>query len=165
MSTTAPFVISRTFKAPRKLVWEVYSEQKHQAPLLGDKGSTHVYSKLDFRVGGTHHYAMDAGGGQLWGMQKYLEIVPLEKIVLIQSFSDKDGGITRHPAAATWPAEMLATTVLEDAGPGECKVTVTWAPYNSDEAGNATFDAAREGMSGGFGALFTKMDAYFAEIQ
>ncbi len=164
MPQTEPFVISRTFKAPRALVFAIHSEPRHQLPLLGPAGSPLVHSEMDFRVGGTHHYAMDAGGTQLWGLQTYLEIVPGEKIVLIQSFSDKDRGLTRHPMAPTWPAKMLSTTTFEDAGPGQCKLTISWLPYESDEAGIAAFDGARGGMTQGFGAQFEKEEQYLASL-
>lgn len=165
MSSIEPFVISRVFKAPRALVFAVNSRPEHQLPVLGPEGSTLVYSKMDFRVGGSHHYAMDAGGSQMWGLQTYLEIVPDQKIVLIQSFSDQDGGLGTHPMSPTWPKKMLATMVFEDAPEGQCKLTVSWLPYESDATENATFDGAREGMTGGFGHQFQVVDAYLAKIQ
>jgi uncharacterized protein YndB with AHSA1/START domain len=162
----APFVISRVFNAPRSLLYDLYSKPEHQKPLLGPAGSDKTVSNMDFRVGGTHHYAMEAGdGGQWWGLQRYLEIVPGEKIVYIQSFSDKDRGITAHPMAPTWPKETLTTISLADEPGGKCRVMVSWTPHNSDAAGLATFDGARGGMQGGFGAQFAKMDEYLAKIQ
>ena len=164
MNQVAPFIITRTFKASRALMFDLYSKPEHQLPLLGPAGSKATYSKMDFRVGGTHHYAMDSGGGQMWGLQTYKEIVPGRKIVLIQTFSDKDGGLTSHPMAPAWPKKMLATMELEDAPDGQCKLTVTWLPMDSDEAGLATFDGARQGMQGGFGNQFDQIDAYLASL-
>ena len=48
-----PFTISRFLKAPRQLVWDVYSQQEHIPHWLGPKGSNMPYCKLDFREGGT----------------------------------------------------------------------------------------------------------------
>lgn len=163
--TVAPFSVSHVFNAPRKLVWDLYSLPEHQLPVLGPAGDPGLYSNMDFRVGGTHHYAMSGGGGQMWGLQRYLEIVPLEEIVLIQAFSDKDRGLTRHPMAPTWPAEMHSTIQLEDAPDGQTKVTVTWVPHTSDAAGDATFDGARQSMEGGFGHLFGVIDKYLESLQ
>lgn len=165
MSKIEPFVISRVFKAPRELVYAVNSRPEHQLPVLAPAGSDLAVSKMDFRVGGTHHYAMDAGGTQMWGMQTYVEIVPGHKIVLIQSFSDKDGGLGVHPMSPNWPKKMLATMVFEDAPEGQCKMTVSWLPYESDETGDATFDAARGSMTQGFGHQFQVVDAYLAKLQ
>jgi uncharacterized protein YndB with AHSA1/START domain len=162
----APFTISRTFVAPRALLWQVQTEPAHLAQWLSPEGFRTIHAAMDFRVGGSYHYGLEGPGGmQMWGKQTFREIVPLEKIVYIQSFSDKDGGLTRHPMAATWPLEMLATTTFEDAGAGKTKLSVSWEPYESDEAGNATFDSARPGMEMGFGGTFTKLEAYLAQLQ
>jgi uncharacterized protein YndB with AHSA1/START domain len=101
---------------------------------------------------------------EMWGRQVFREIVPDEKLVYVQSFSDKDGGITRHPMSATWPLEMLATNTFEDAGAGKTKLTITWQPYNADDTAVATFDGARPGMDQGFAGTFAALEAYLATL-
>ena len=166
MFEAAPFIISRDLLAPRKLVWQVQTESKHLANWLSPEGFKTIHAAMDFRVGGSYHYGLEGPGGmQMWGLQRFLEIVPEEKIVLIQSFSDKDRGLTRHPMAAEWPLEMLATTTFADLAPGKTRLTITWKPHLSDEAGNRTFDAGRAGMTGGFGGTFVKLEAYLAKLQ
>lgn len=164
MPQPAPFSISRIFKAPRRLVWQVLTESEHVGNWLSPEGFRTIHAAMDFRVGGSYHYGLEGPGGmQMWGKQVFREIVPQEKIVYLQSFSDKSGGLSRHPMAPTWPLEMLAMTMCEDLG-AETKVTIIWEPYNSDEAGNATFDAARAGMAIGFGGTFAKLEAYLAGL-
>jgi len=166
MPDLAPFTISRVLNAPRELVYQVHTEVKHLAQWMSPQGFESIKAAQDFRVGGTHHYGLKGPGGmEMWGKQVYLEIVPNEKIVLLQSFSDKDGGLGRHPMAATWPLEMLTTTTFEDLGGGKCKVTVTFLPYKSDDAGRAAFDGARPGMTGGFEGTFRKLEGYLATLQ
>ena len=83
---------------------------------------------MDLRVGGTYHYGMEApNGAAMWGLFKYREIVPQEKLVFVNSFSDEAGGVTRHPGSATWPLHMLSTFTFEDAPGGKTKFTVTLA--------------------------------------
>ena len=95
---TAAFSISRDLKAPRALVYEVQTDAKHLANWLSPEGFKTIHAKMDFRVGGTYHYGLEGPDGmQMWGLQRFREIVPNEKIVLVQSFSDKDGGLARHP--------------------------------------------------------------------
>lgn len=161
MPQAEPFVISRVFNAPRKLFWEVQTDPAHLAKYMGPGWKSF---KHDFKVGGIHHYVMGAPGQEMWGKQIFKEIVPMEKLVLIQSFSDPEGGITAHPMAPTWPKEMLATMTYEDAGPGKTKMTVTWLPYNADDIANATFDGARDSMTGGFGGMFDTLDAYLKTL-
>ena len=98
------------------------------------------------------------------GQTGFKEIVPNEKITLIQTFSDRDGGVIRHPLSPTWPLELMATTVFEDVDNSSTKVTLNWQPWNSDEIGNATFLAARAGMEAGVGGTFDKLEAYLKTI-
>ena len=166
MRSVEPFSISRVFNAPRKLVFQANTDIGHLAKWLSPAGFKNIFASGEIKVGSVYHYGIQGpDGSQMWGKQRYLELVPDERIVLIQSFSDKDGGVTRHPMAPTWPEEMLATTTFEDVGPGKCKVTVSWAPHNSDEAGNATFDGARDGMAQGFGGSFANLDAHLAATE
>jgi uncharacterized protein YndB with AHSA1/START domain len=164
MPQVAAYSISRVVNAPRELVYKVHTEPKHLAKWLAPEGFEGMTSTMDFRVGGKNHYCQKGKDVEMWGLQVYKEIVPNEKLVYIQSFSNKEGGLSRHPMAPTWPLEMYATTTFEDAGAGKTKITVTWAPYNSDDAGNAAFDGARAGMDGGFGGTFDKLDAYLATL-
>ena len=166
MNDAAPFTISRDLKAPRALVFAVNSDPKHLANWLSPKGFKTIHADLDFRPGGSYHYGLEGPGGMtMWGLQRFLEIVPNEKIVLIQSFSDKDRNLTRHPMSPTWPLEMLATTSFEDIGPGLTRLTINWRPYNSDAIGNETFDAGRASMTGGFTGTFVQLEDYLAQLQ
>src|SRR4051812_23991288 len=125
------FVISRTFDAPRDLVWKAFTEPALMKQWWGPKGFTVIASNMDLRPGGTYHYGMRApDGSAMWGKFVYQEISPPERMVLINSFSDEAGGITRHPMASTWPLEMLSTFTFEDVG-GKTKFTVRWSPHNA----------------------------------
>jgi uncharacterized protein YndB with AHSA1/START domain len=45
------------------------------------------------------------------------------------------------------------------------RITISWRPYNSDEAGIRAFDAGRASMTGGFAGVFKKLEAYLAQLQ
>lgn len=110
-----PFVITRTFDAPRELVWKAWTERDRMMQWFGPKGFTMSTAKLDLRPGGIFHYCLRSPDGhEMWGKFVYREIVAPERIVLVNSFSDEKGGITRHPMSASWPLEMLSTTTLTE---------------------------------------------------
>ena len=166
MSTVRPFSVSRVFAAPRALVYQAATDVVHMARWMSPAGFKVIKADLDLRLGGSYHYGLQGpDGAEMWGKQVYREIVPPEKLVYVQSFSDRDGGLTRHPLAATWPLEMLATATFEDLGDGTTRLTISWVPYNSDEAGNATFDGARAGMETGFGGMFANLEAHLAATE
>jgi uncharacterized protein YndB with AHSA1/START domain len=165
MAQVEQFTISRVLDAPRELVYQVSTEPKHLAHWLSPAGFNNIHAAMDLREGGSYHYGLEGPNGmQMWGKQAFRKIESNKSLSYIQTFSDKDGGVTRHPMVSSWPLEMLATTTFEDAGPGQTRMTISWQPHESDDAGNATFDSARPGMEGGFAGSFAKLEAYLAEL-
>jgi len=157
------FVISRVFDAPRDLVWKCFTEPERMKEWFGPKGSVLVAWTMDLRIGGTYHGAMRAGDGPvMWAKFVYCEIVEPERLVWVHSFSDEAGGLTRHPLSPTWPLELLTTVTLADAPGGKTKLTLSWSPLNASEEERKTFDAAHDGMRGGWGGSFERLDAYLA---
>ncbi len=98
----------------------------------------------------------------MWAKFVYREIVAPERLVWVHSFSDEAGGLTRHPLSPTWPLELLTTVTFEDAPGGKTKVTLRWSPLDATAEEQKTFDAAHDGMRGGWGGTFERLTAYLA---
>lgn len=161
-----PFIITREFRAPSTLLWQVQTQAEHMQHWLSPAGFHTIYADMDFRVGGRYHYGIEGPNGmQMWGMQQFLEIVPETKLVHLQSFSNREGGLGRHPMAPDWPAYMHVTSTWADGANGGTLHTISWLPHESDAAGLATFDGARQGMTAGFAGTFDKLDAYLLKLQ
>ena len=160
-----PFVITRLLKAPRQLVWDVYSQPQHLPHWLGPKGSTMPHCELDFREGGTFHYSMKVEGGmELWGMWRIRQIQPPEKIVLVQHFSDPQRGATRNPWNAAWPLYTLATTTFTEQDGGTL-LTLQWEAYEANEEEQATFFAGHDSMRQGWGGNLDVLEDYLSLLQ
>src|SRR4051812_28782046 len=109
------FKITRVLDAPRELVWKAHTEADRLMQWWGPKGLKMIAGELDLRPGGIFHYGMETPDGQqMWGKFVYREIVPQEKLVFVVSFSDANGGITRHPMSDTWPLEILNILTFEE---------------------------------------------------
>jgi uncharacterized protein YndB with AHSA1/START domain len=165
--TTSPdFVISRVFDAPRELVWKCFTDPERMKEWWGPKGFTVITSKMDLRPGGSYLYGMKApDGSAMWGKFRYREIVAPEKMVVINSFSDEAGGITRHPMSPTWPLEMLSTFTFEELPGGKTKLTVRWSTHNATAEEQKTFDASHDSMRMGWGGTMERFEAYLAKAQ
>ena len=159
---TEPFVIRRTFKAPMDLMFKIWTDPEHLKNWFGPKGATTGYIKTDLRPGGMHHYCMMYNGVEIWGKFIYREIVPPEKIVWVNSFSDAKGGTTSHPMSPTWPKEML-TTVTFTQHLEFTTVKVEWVPINASQTELETFEAGRASMNQGWGGTLEQLDQYLAE--
>ena len=119
---------------------------------------------LDLRPGGTMHYRLRMPDGKdLWGRFVYREIVKPERLVWINSFSDKDGGLATHPMSPTWPREMHTTVTFKELG-GKTEVTVTWLPLEgSTDLEIKTFEEGRDSMKGGWTGTLEQFNAYLAK--
>src|ERR1043166_3431683 len=149
-TAVAPFVISRPFDPPRDKVWKSWTDREQLLRWFGPKGFQMTTATLDFRPGGVFHYCLQSPEGhEMWGKFVYREIAAPERIVLVNSFSDNAGGLTRHPLSATWPLEMLSITSFQEQG-GKTTITVEWSPLNATDEEQKTFDGARDGMKGGW---------------
>lgn len=162
-----PFVITRVFRAPRALVWDAWTQREHLMRWMGPKGTTIARSSLELRPGGVFHYGMQSPDGKLmWGKWVFREIVRPERLVVVVSFSDEHGGLTRHPLAPDWPLETLSTTTFaEHAGiGGGTTVVLKWLPFNATDKERATFAASHAGMAQGWGGTMEQFEAYLATL-
>lgn len=158
------FIISRTFDAPRDIVWRAWTDAEELKKWFGPKGCTLPYAKMDLRPCGIFHYAMRTPDGvEMWGKWIFREIDAPKKLVLVSSFSDAQGGITRHPLSDTWPLETLATTIFEETG-GKTTVTLRWSPVDANEMEVRTFDGAHESMRAGWGGTFEQLGDYLSRL-
>jgi uncharacterized protein YndB with AHSA1/START domain len=161
-TTGKPFVISRVLNAPRELVWKAWTERDRLAQWFGPKGVTITTASLDFRPGGIFHYCMKTPDGKdMWGKFTYRKITPPERIEWVNSFSDPSGGITRHPMAPAWPAEMLSVATFEDQG-GKTKLSIHWSPLNATAEEVAFFNGMHSSMNQGWTGTFEQLEAYLA---
>jgi uncharacterized protein YndB with AHSA1/START domain len=162
------FVMSRVFDASRDLLWKCFTEPERMKQWWGPKGFKVIAFDMDLRMGGTYHYGMKApDGSTMWGLFTYREIVPGERLVLVDCFSDEHRGVTRHPMAPSWPLKMLSTFTFEDAPGGKTRFTVRWSPYEATPEEQATFDSdrSRVSMTNGWSGTMDQLEAYLAKTK
>jgi len=155
--------ITRTFDAPRELVFKAFAEAERLARWWGPQGCTIQVSKLDFRPGGTFHYRMALPDGHdMWGRFTYREIVPPEKIVWVNAFSDPDGNLTRAPFGDTIPLEILNTVTLAERH-GKTVLTLHSSPLDATAHEVDTFEGMFDSMQQGWGGTWDQLEAYLAQ--
>ena len=161
-SAGSEFVITREFDAPRELVWKAFTEPERMQHWWGPKGFTVIAANMDLRPAGIYHYGMRApDGSTMWGKFVYREIVRPERIVLVNSFSDAAGNITRHPLNSTWPLQMLSTFLFAEQD-GRTTLTIRWLPLDADETERATFAGAHQNMQQGWTGTLDQLAEYLA---
>ena len=150
--------IERIFDAPRELVWKAWSDPELYKKWWGPKIFTAPVIKIDFRVGGKFLGCMrgiagDFSGKDFWSTGTYKEIVPMEKIVVTDSFSDEKGNIvsSEHYGMKGMPLEMLVTVTFEEMPDGKTKMTL------KHEGIKDIPDEHRKGMDQGWKESFDKL--------
>lgn len=99
-----PFLtMTRTFNAPRALVWKALSEPEHAVRWWGPHGYTNEVLQFDFRVGGSWRIKTKMPDGDITFFGDYVEIDKPSKITQTFSFD-------QLPPAA----HSLDTVVLEE---------------------------------------------------
>ncbi|HEY0669663.1 MAG TPA: SRPBCC domain-containing protein [Sphingobacteriaceae bacterium] len=74
--------ITRTFKAPIDLMWEVWTNPEHLVQWWGPNGNTNTIQKMDFREGGEWKLTMHSADGKNYANRSiFKEIIPFKKIV------------------------------------------------------------------------------------
>ena len=91
--------MARQVDAPREKVWKCWTEPERLAAWFGPKGFETITAKLDVRPGGVYHYCLRGNGVEMWGKWTFQEIDAPGRLVFLSAFSDKDGGLGRHPLA------------------------------------------------------------------
>ena len=99
LSVTTPsdreIVMTRTFDAPRELVFEAMTRPEHMKEWWGPHGFTLPVCEIDLRPGGAYRFvSADAEGTEYAFRGEYREIVPPEKIVWTFEFEGMPGNVS-----------------------------------------------------------------------
>jgi uncharacterized protein YndB with AHSA1/START domain len=158
-------VITRTFNAPRELVFKAFTEPERLSQWWGPKGFALNVVKLDLRPGGIFLGSQRSPEGhEMWGKFVYREIVEPEKLVYTNSFSDEEGNTVRAPFSPTWPLEILNTLTFTE-HEGKTTLTMRGGPINPTEEERKTFETAQEMVQQGFAGTLDQLADYLEKIK
>jgi uncharacterized protein YndB with AHSA1/START domain len=111
-------VLTRTFDAPRALVWKAWTKPEQLMRWWGPEGFTSPVCQVDLRVGGAYLFCMRSPEGKdYWSTGVYREIVEPERLVCTDCFADEKGNAvpaSHYGMAGDWPAELLVIVTLQE---------------------------------------------------
>jgi len=145
--TEREIVMTRVFDAPRRLVFEAYTNPEHLPHwLLGPQGWTMTVCEVDLRPGGAWHLGWRHSDGRELEMRGvYREITPPERLVSTESW----GG--------DWPETINTLVLSEEDGRTTLSCTIL---YPSKEARDAALKTGmKEGVALSFDRLAEHLDA------
>jgi uncharacterized protein YndB with AHSA1/START domain len=140
-------VMTRVVDAPRRLVFEAWTNPEHLQNWMGLRGWTMSACQIDLRPGGAYRFVWRSPDGRELGIAGvYREVTPPERVVSTESW---DGD---------WPETLNTLTFTEQDG----KTTITSrVRYPSKEARDA---ALQTGMTDGAAEGLERLAEYVSTI-
>ncbi len=139
--TDREIVVTRIFNAPRRLVFEAWTNPKYVPQwLLGPEGWTMPVCEIDLRPGGAWHFLWRKSDGTEMEMRgSYSELRPPERLVSKESW----GG--------NWPETLNTLILSEEAGKTTATMTVLYPSKEDRDAALGT------GMAKGMASSFDRL--------
>lgn len=144
--------IERVFNAPRQMVWDAWSKSEIMQQWWGPEHFISPDFSMDFREGGEYHASMegpmpDGSVIKVWSKGVFKQIIPIEKIVVTDYFSNeagdkilpKDAGMDEN-----FPEEQDVTITFEDVGEDKTKLTIKYPKADSEAAVKAMIASGME---------------------
>lgn len=134
-------VITRTFDAPRSLVWSVFTDPNH-LPNWQPSQATMPVCEIDLRPGGTWRFVYQTTNGRKFtATGTYRDVDPPKRFVQVQNVNGEENTST--------------TTFTEDGGRTVVTVSNLYASV-------ASRDTALKYAKFGTASSYTRLDAYLA---
>jgi uncharacterized protein YndB with AHSA1/START domain len=154
-------MISRSFEADVKTVFEMWVNPEHFVRWLGPIGSTMSFLGIGVKEGGTSHWSMTTSDGQTkYGKLNYKKISPYHLLVYTQNFCDKEGNSSKPFFSSTYPDMLLTTVTFAKEGANETRMTVKWEVFGeTTETERRTFHEMKSIMNDGWSGSFDKLES------
>ncbi|MEN6621950.1 MAG: SRPBCC domain-containing protein [Smithella sp.] len=154
--------IEKNINAPRLAVWRAWIEPELIKKWWGPEGFSSPGIKMDLKIGGQYIFAMHGPKGSEWDKDMYSagtfkEIVPNEKLVVTDFFSDENGQIM-EPADfgmdPGFPKELTVTVLFEEIEQGKTKLSIIYPKPETKEQMEAM---RKSGMKEGWSSSLNKL--------
>ena len=141
-------VLTRDISAPREILYMCWTTPEHLMPWFVPAPHRVTACTIDLRPGGASKSTFDVDGMIMENNGVYLEVIPNEKLVFTDTYSE---GWKPNPEPF-----MTAILTFEDLGNGKTRYTAV-ARHRSKEAAKSHADM---GFFDGWGTVATQLEAY-----
>ena len=140
--TDTQVVITRIVDAPRRLVFDAWTNPKHVPQwMLGPEGWTMPVCEMDLRPGGSWRYVWrKTNGAEMTLTGSVREVAPPERLVTTESWGPE------------WPETVNSLVLTESGGQTTIALTILYPSKQARDAALAT------GMKDGMDPSFARLD-------
>lgn len=141
-------ILTRDINAPRELLFTCWTTPEHLVHWFVPKPHKVTACRLDVRPGGVCNTTFDVDGTEMENNGVYLEVIPNEKLVFTDTYTE---GWKPNPEPF-----MTAILTFEDIGNGRTRYTAV-ARHRSKETAQTHKDM---GFYDGWGTVVDQLEAY-----
>lgn len=141
-------VLTRDINAPREILYECWTTPEHLVHWFVPKPHRVTACSLDVRPGGRCNTTFDVDGTEMENNGVYLEVIPNEKLVFTDTYTE---GWKPNPEPF-----MTAILTFEDIGNGRTRYTAV-ARHRSKETAETH---KQMGFYDGWGTVVTQLEEY-----
>ena len=155
-------LITRTFNAPRDLVWQAWTDPKHMAQWWGPRGFTNPVCEMDVQPGGIWRIVMRSPEGVDYAMKSvFVKVEPPERLVYVMDCSDHpiewhDLVNPNRDKSQKPRLECVQTVTFEDIG-GKTKLTIRMDLESASIRDAMVKMGANQGWSGSLDKLAERL--------
>lgn len=146
--TDTEILMTRSFDAPRRLVWEAWVTPEHlQKWMLGPEGWSMPVCEIDLRPGGSWHFVWRKANGTQMDMRgSYREVAPPDRLVSTERWGPE------------WPETLNTLTLVEEGGR---TTLIQTTRYPSKDARDA---ALKTGMADGASQSYDRLEGLLRRL-
>ena len=141
-------VLTRDINAPREVLYACWTQPEHLVHFFVPKPHRVTACTLDVRAGGACNTTFDVDGTEMQNNGVYLEVIPNEKLVFTDTYTEG-----WKPAPEPF---MTAIITFEDIGNGRTRYTAI-ARHRNPETAQTHKDM---GFYDGWGTVVDQLEAY-----
>jgi uncharacterized protein YndB with AHSA1/START domain len=141
-------VLTRDINAPREVLYACWTQPEHLVHFFVPKPHRVTACTLDVRAGGACNTTFDVDGTEMQNNGVYLEVIPNEKLVFTDTYTEG-----WKPAPEPF---MTAIITFEDIGQGRTRYTAI-ARHRNAETAKTHKDM---GFYSGWGTVVDQLEAY-----
>jgi uncharacterized protein YndB with AHSA1/START domain len=147
--TDREIVVTRVFHAPRKLVFEAWTNPKYLPHwMLGPDGWTMPVCEIDLRPGGSWHFIWRHSDGKEMEMRGvYRKVQPPVRLVSSESWGP------------SWPDTLNTLELSEDDGKTTATISILYASKEARDVALST------GMKQGMGMSYDRLESYLKSLK
>jgi uncharacterized protein YndB with AHSA1/START domain len=143
-------VIERTFDAPVRLIWQMWTVPEHFAAWYGPDGATTRVVEMDVRVGGRRHVGMEMaapdGPRRMWFAGEFVEVEDNERLAYTEFVADENGDPVPAGTAGGHPNPTEVRIELAEVA-GQTRMVLTHLGIASDSPGAAGWAMALDKLA------------------